>query len=1277
MTFFLPATDPQPANPAPQAKAGGGEVFGAAWTAESIETDAWQRFDSTRYKIFDEIRAEVDPAVWAATEAKLNAFPNLRSRRDGRSTETEGRVTLAVLSDLAKQDPAKWGRFPQTEEAVRKEAARRLKAEHADAQAVLGMGGRGAGALEFLGRGARAMTDETNVALMPFGGPAGGLLRTMAVEGALGVVGEALTIPKQQEMSDLLDLPDPNVPEQLAMAGAFSAAGAGVLLGVGKGVGRGAEYWQTRRAVSRAEKPADIPVTEFDARVDEAVTALREGQPVPDAAPVAAPKLDPVTGFDWDRHRTGGGLRSDAIEGMGEDLRVGLENMITEAPDGIGSGLSVFSGYRSVETQKRLWDDALKKYGTAAEARKWVAPPGRSNHNRGEAADLRWNGKRLDEAPKEVRDWVHANAGKYGMKFPLANEPWHIEPVSTRGGAPAKAPPPKTRAGYTRNDEVSTPGGERVGVTYEVVDASLLRAASGDLQPRDRSRASSDEQIAEMAARLDPARLMPSPEADRGAPVVGPDNVVESGNGRVAAIAQAQARGLDRYDAYVETIKAAGFDIPEGVTSPVLIARRTTVLDDAARQRFVRDANTSTIARMSSTEQSAMDARLVDETTLSFHRPDASLTAPENRPFVQALLSRMPQAERNGLVDARGQLNADGVRRIRQAMFSAAYDAPDMISRFAEADGGDIRAITEALADASADWAALKADIAAGRVLPELDTTAQLLDAVRLVANARQIAKSEDRSVSGAISDLTSQSDLLGGAVDEITRAWVDVLYKGGRARSSADVAEILRDYVTEARNVGRTDPGLFGSDLAPTAKDIIDAITREEGRQARRGTETGQSAGRAGAGQSDGAQGAGPGRPAPAESGQGPAQVSLEGLDDSAFEQGAQSPLLVAADAQAADELRGHFGGDAAAGDRADLGRLIDGGASRQEIDSHPAVVSAIKEMQARPKTTASEGYGSAKWRAEREYRFGGETVTGTENAIGRWVDQAKRLAFDAKGLKYEGVREAKEATIILGPPAAGKSGIANDIAVARKAAILDSDEIKKTLPEFNSGIGANAVHKESSDLTNLVEHALLAEGANLVVPKVGSNVASIENTIARYRAAGYNIRLVNMAVSADTAYRRMIGRFVETGRLIPPEYIDAVGEKPSAVFRDLKAKNLADGYAEIDNNGGFNESKTVRERAGQDPLEGNGAIYAGSGRGGPGTVGRRQGNPEPVSREAGQAADQVAAADLRAQISENDFEVTLPDGQPYRASDLLADAEADVDLADLLNLCNPGGAR
>jgi hypothetical protein len=108
-------------------------------------------------------------------------------------------------------------------------------------------------------------------------------------------------------------------------------------------------------------------------------------------------------------------------------------NNFLQAAKNEGINLQIGSGYRSVERQAQLWQQALQKYGSPEAARKWVAPPGRSMHNSGKAADLWVNGKQISRNSKEG-EWAHANAAKYGLHFRMGNEPWHIEP--TKGAAP-------------------------------------------------------------------------------------------------------------------------------------------------------------------------------------------------------------------------------------------------------------------------------------------------------------------------------------------------------------------------------------------------------------------------------------------------------------------------------------------------------------------------------------------------------------------------------------------------------------------------------------------------------------------------------------------------------------------------------------------------------------------------------------------------------------------------------------------------------------------------
>lgn len=147
------------------------------------------------------------------------------------------------------------------------------------------------------------------------------------------------------------------------------------------------------------------------------------------AAPVLAP-AGPAPGAPTgglpaghspnDGHNHGSTSPADAGK-VNPQFMSALDRLIKDS----GGRISIGNSYRSPERQAQLWNAALKKYGSAAVARKWVAPPGKSNHGRGLAADLKY-------VDKSAIAWAHQNAKRYGLHFPLSNENWHIEPVSAR-----------------------------------------------------------------------------------------------------------------------------------------------------------------------------------------------------------------------------------------------------------------------------------------------------------------------------------------------------------------------------------------------------------------------------------------------------------------------------------------------------------------------------------------------------------------------------------------------------------------------------------------------------------------------------------------------------------------------------------------------------------------------------------------------------------------------------------------------------------------------------
>jgi hypothetical protein len=88
--------------------------------------------------------------------------------------------------------------------------------------------------------------------------------------------------------------------------------------------------------------------------------------------------------------------------------------------------------------------------------------------------------------------------------------------------------------------------------------------------------------------------------ATDGAPIVGPDSVVESGNARALGLRRAYAENLPGAQRYRDWLRGQGFDV-EGMRRPVLIRRRASDLSPADRQAFVREANERTTLAMSAT----------------------------------------------------------------------------------------------------------------------------------------------------------------------------------------------------------------------------------------------------------------------------------------------------------------------------------------------------------------------------------------------------------------------------------------------------------------------------------------------------------------------------------------------------------------------------------------------------------------------------------------------------------------------------------------------------
>ena len=100
-----------------------------------------------------------------------------------------------------------------------------------------------------------------------------------------------------------------------------------------------------------------------------------------------------------------------------------------------GQKIYVASGFRTLERQKYLFANAVKKYGSETEAAKWVAPPYVSHHPWGLAIDVNYPNEPVGAG------WLEINGAKFGLCRIYENEWWHFEPVIAPGGTcPALLP---------------------------------------------------------------------------------------------------------------------------------------------------------------------------------------------------------------------------------------------------------------------------------------------------------------------------------------------------------------------------------------------------------------------------------------------------------------------------------------------------------------------------------------------------------------------------------------------------------------------------------------------------------------------------------------------------------------------------------------------------------------------------------------------------------------------------------------------------------------------
>ena len=400
------------------------------------------------------------------------------------------------------------------------------------------------------------------------------------------------------------------------------------------------------------------------------------------------------------------------------------------------------------------------------------------------------------------------------------------------------------------DDVTYTSDNTPVPYRWKVIDASQLQASHNvdlsentsypqDLQPRDRTNSAiSWNQIGKIASDVNPKRLGNSPTADTGAPIIGPDGFVESGNGRSIALAKlytdknltAQA---GKYKKYITGYAGLlGLDT-SGVKNPVLVRERVGDLSMPERVALAQKMNNATTLQRNNAEDAAYDAeRVSDSSALETLDGAKGVGAPENTGFVQEFFKGLPPEQLSTVFnDKTKQLSPLGQDRLLNALLASAFsDAPNgksLIEKIVASNGSGIGAnLARSIRESSPALAKLRYLSTQPGAVGDYNIANDLATA------AQRLASFDSRKQALAWIEQQKAGDLFGGnkasLSDRNELAVLDTLAQDEYAKSAVRTSDLLRRYASLATDA-LTKPALDGSKPATKIELLrkADILTR------------------------------------------------------------------------------------------------------------------------------------------------------------------------------------------------------------------------------------------------------------------------------------------------------------------------------------------------------------------------------------------------------------------------------------------------------------------
>lgn len=376
-----------------------------------------------------------------------------------------------------------------------------------------------------------------------------------------------------------------------------------------------------------------------------------------------------------------------------------------------------------------------------------------------------------------------------------------------------------------------TAKGNKIKTQYALVDASNLITSHDpsngkvnakfpqELQPRDRSRSTSMQWVQKISKDIDPEQLGGSRRADSGAPIIGDDGIVESGNGRTMALLLAYQNGnADDYRDWLEET-ASYFNInPDEVSKmkqPVLVRVRQSDVDRAA---FAVEANQDDKLGMTATEKAKADEARITPDLISKLHADGDLTSLENADFIKGFLTSLGTNEAAQYITSNNRPTQSLIARVQAALFSKAYNDDRLLELTADTTDPEIKNILNGLNGSASEFIKMRqSDKDSGRDTGD-KTTKTIISAINMFKKAKEKGMSLERYL--------KQIDMFDKPADDIVNT-AELISKYNR--SGKKLSALFNGIASAVRrdNDDSRTGSMFGGNAPLKYGDILASVNR------------------------------------------------------------------------------------------------------------------------------------------------------------------------------------------------------------------------------------------------------------------------------------------------------------------------------------------------------------------------------------------------------------------------------------------------------------------